>query len=280
MTHKNKSQMPDHRGPGVRSSGAPFVAIPAIISLIFLALIAPFFYALYPLMIVNADATGFDWLNRLLAIGVVWIIVFLGGLLYPSLKGKRFAMILIRLTSIISLVLYALAIGADIAGYLASPTDRHIAVVAFWFPLIELAPAAWFLFMGLRRVAWFDPSAPAEQIGPSANTRTGFETQAGLNSVGQMPASLAAQISSGPAPPPCLLCYTAPPIAFWTMRRWWLMSLSLVLCTAAIALVIVIPVRSIIVYGLMGAMANYFRSLTQIRFDTARAHTGKQKQQS
>lgn len=154
LTHPTLAYQPP---PTPRAPGVPLGAVPTIVSFIFLALIAPIFYALYPLMIINANATGIDWLNNFLIVTLAWIALFLTSIFYPAIRGKKFAMILMRYISIVAIILYGLALLGDFAAFESGSANRHIAIIAFWLPLIELAPAAWLLFNGLRQEAWFNP---------------------------------------------------------------------------------------------------------------------------
>lgn len=274
MTDKNKLRQPYSPSPASRGPGAPLSAVPAIASLIFLAMIAPIFYALYPLMVINANATDIGWLNNLLIITIAWIVIFLGAIFYPAIRGKHFALGLIRYISIIAIIGYGLALLADLAAFSSSPANRHAAIVAFWLPLIELAPAAWLLFNGLRHEPWFNPDASAAQIGPSANTKAGLYKQAGLDPQGKLPSQMAAQMLSYPEPPTRFLCFAVPALALWSMKHYPLAALSGSLCIAALFMAIVIPIRALIVYALMGALADWVRGKLQTPRDAPRAQTG------
>jgi hypothetical protein len=173
---------------------------------------------------------------------------------------------MIRLLSQISLVLYFAAVLTDFALFAFDGAYyRFLWGVGLCFPLAPLAVAAWFLIQGLRHEPWFNPNAALEQIGPSRGTIGDYDLQAGLDEEGKLPPEQLTAALAAAAPPARWLCYVAPPIAAARLRRWWYVALFTPICLAALILAVFIPLRAILVYGLMGGFADRLRSVQAYR---------------
>jgi len=255
-----------------RGPGAPTAAVPAMCGFLFLFIIAPPFYVLAICMGLLMSAQNFNWLNYFFGGSVGWIIITLAGIIYPSVRGKVWAIRLIRWLSFPALLALLGAVIGDAVFYFHLPAgQRGIAVFAFWFALAPLLVGAYFLIDGLLHQPWFDPNATPEEIGPSRGTIGDFNKQAGMDDAGRLsPEKLAAALAA-PAPPPRWLCYAAPPIAAARMKAWWHVAISAPLCLGALALVAFLPIRAIFVYALMGTFADRLRAIQTYRKSIAAA---------
>jgi len=249
-----------------RGPGAPSSAVPALAGFTFLSVVAPPFYVLSLYLEFFSNGNDINWVNDFLGGGIGWIVLMVAGIIYPASRGKVWAIWLIRILSIPALLGLLGAIIGDAALYFQSPaSQRGFAVFIFWFPLAPLLVAAFFLIDGLVHQPWFDPNAAPEEIGPSRGTIGDFNKQAGMDAAGRLsPEKLAAALAA-PAPPARWLCYVAPPIAAARLRRWWYVALFTPICLAALILAVFIPLRAILVYGLMGGFADRLRSVQAYR---------------
>jgi hypothetical protein len=261
------NQAPKRRGPG-----APTSAIPALSSFGFLVMVAPFFYALYGCGY-EADKTNdqsIEWLKLIAYAFAPWLIFTLCFVIYPAVRGQIWGVRLLRQLSYAGLFLYICAVIMDIALFAFDGAYyRFLWGFGLCFPLAPLAIAAWFLIRGLRHEAWFNPNATLEEIGPSRGTIGDYDIQAGLDEAGNLPPEQLTATLAAPAPPPRWLCYVAPPIAVARMKRWWYFALFTPICLAALVFAAFIPLRAILVYGLMGGFADRLRTIQAYRKSVA-----------
>ncbi len=261
--------------PNGRGPGAPSSAIPGMASFGFLVMVAPFFYAFYGWAYesIKDNSSSIDGLKLLFYIFIPWIIFVVFFLIGPAARGGRiWAVRLIRQLSYVAVALYFAGLFADISLFaLDGPYYRFLWGVAFLFPLAPLALAAWFLIQALRHEPWFDPNATLEEIGPSRGTIGDYDIQAGLDESGNLPPEQLTATLASAAPPPRWLCYAAPPIAAARMKRWWYVALFTPICLAALVFAAFLPLRAIIVYGLMGGFADRLRSIQAYRKSVAEA---------
>jgi hypothetical protein len=249
-----------------RGPGAPTAAVPGMCGFFFLFIAAPPFYVLAVCMTLLMSSQNFGWINYFFGGAIGWIVIVLGGIVYPAVRGKVWAIRLIRLLSFPALLGLLCAIVGDFVLYFELPiSERGLAVFAFWFALAPLLVAAFFLIDGLLHQPWFDPNATPEEIGPSRGTIGDYNKQAGMDAIGRLsPEKLAAALAA-PAPPPRWHCYAAPPIAAARMKGWWQLVISTPLCLAALAFIAFLPLRAIFVYALMGTFVDRLRVIQLYR---------------
>jgi len=255
-----------------RGPGAPSSAIPGLASFIFLVVVAPLFYPFYGWMYeaIKSNDQSIEGLKLLFYIWAPWMLLVLCVVIYPASRGRVWAVRLLRPLSYAGLAFYALAVIVDLGLFAFDGAYyRFLWGVAFLFPLVPLAPCAWLLIRALRRELWFDPNATLEEIGPSRGTIGDYDIQAGLDETGNLPPEQLTATLAGPAPPPRWLCYVAPPIAAVRMKRWWYAALFTLICLAALVFAAFIPLRAIVVYGLMGGFADRLRSIQAYRKSVA-----------
>jgi hypothetical protein len=261
------TKAPKRRGPG-----APSSAIPELASFGFLVMIAPFFYAFYGWVYeaIKTNDQSIDGIKLISCIFAPWMLFVLCVVIYPASRGRVWAVRILRPLSYVGLAFYAMAVLGDLALFAFDGAYyRFLWGFAFLFPLAPLAIAAWFLIRGLRHEPWFNPDATLEDIGPSRGTIGDYDIQAGLDEDGNLPPEQLTATLADPAPPPRWLCYAAPPIAAARMKRWWYVALFTPVCLAALILAAFIPLRAIVVYGLMGSFADRLRSIQAYRKSVA-----------
>jgi len=230
---------------------------------------APVFYATFICAVLLWKSQNFSWINGCLGGGIAWIVVIVAGVIYPSSRGKIWALKILRVLGIAGIIALFGAIIGDFVFWELSPSNRGFAIFLFWMPLAPLMLCAGLLIDGLLHQPWFDPKATPEEIGPSRGTIGDYNKQAGIGATGRLsPEKLAAALAA-PAPPPRWLCYVAPPIAAARMKGWWQLVISTPLCLAALAVVAFLPVRAIFVYGLMGTFADRLRAIQAYRKSVA-----------
>jgi hypothetical protein len=235
-------------------------------------MIAPFFYAFYGWVheAIKTNDQSIDGIKLISCIFVPWMLFVLCVVIYPASRGRVWAVRLLRPLSYVGLALYAMAVLADLALFAFDGSYyRFLWGVAFLFPLAPLALAGFFLIQALRHEPWFNPNATLEEIGPSRGTIGDYDIQAGLDEAGNLPSEQLTATLAAPAPPPRWLCYVAPPIAAARMRRWWYFALFTPICLAALVFAAFIPLRAIVVYGLMGGFADRLRSIQAYRKSVA-----------
>ncbi len=264
-----------------RDPGAPSSALPALTGFVFVALIAPMFYAFAAAVAMTnlhgpaSDNATNDMISYGLGGSAVWLSATVFLVLYPATRGKIWALELLRVMAAAGILALAAAAIVDIAGYFIWPALRGgLASFLFWFVLAPLTVAATFLIDGLLHQPWFDPNATASQIGPSRGTAGDLNKQAGLDLAGRLPAEQLAAALAAPPPPPRWLCYAAPPVAAFRMGKWGHGAVLTPLCVAAIGLAVIIPIRAIFVYGLMGNIADRARAAAARRTRAARQQSG------
>jgi hypothetical protein len=254
-----------------RGPGAPSSAIPGMIGFAFFVVVGLPFCSLFLLAVRFLNGTDMSWINDGFIGAIIWIALILATTLYPATRGKIWGIRMIRFLAIPSLLLYFATLAVDIAVYIRLPAPQNgVAIFIFCILFAPLAVAAWFYIQGLRRQPWFNPNATLEEIGPSRGTEGDFNKQAGLDAAGHLSPEQAAHALAAPPAPPRWLCYVLPPLAAARMRRWWFFAIATLLCLAAIVMLIVIPIRAIFVYGLMGSFADRLRVLQRIQLDAAR----------
>jgi hypothetical protein len=260
-----------------RGPGAPSSAIPGMIGFAFFVVAGPPFCAFFLLAVRFMNGTGMSWVTDGFIGAIIWIALILTTTLYPATRGKIWGIRMIRFLAIPALLLYFATLAVDIVVYVRLPAPQNgVAIFIFCILFAPLAVAAWFYIQGLRHQPWFNPNATLEEIGPSRGAEGDFNKLAGLDEAGHLSPELAAQTRAATPAPPRWLCYVLPPLAAARMRRWWFFAISTLLCLAAIVLLIVIPIRAIFVYGLMGSFADRLRVLQQIRLDAARGEKAAQ----
>jgi hypothetical protein len=249
-----------------RRQGAPTAAVPALAGFGFVVIVAPVFYAMAISAAMMWEAQDLSWINNCLGGGIAWVVLIVAGVIYPSSRGKIWAIRIIRILSIPALLaLLAAIIGDAVFYFKLPPAQSGFAIFLFWFALAPLLVAAGFLIDGLLHQPWFDPNATPEEIGPSRGTIGDVNRQAGMDATGRLsPEKLAAALAA-PAPPPRWLCYAAPPIAAARMKGWWQLVISTPLCLAALAFVAFLPIRAIFVYALMGTFVGRLRVIQLYR---------------
>jgi hypothetical protein len=260
------TKIPTQRGPG-----APSSAIPAMIGFAFFVVAGPAFCVFFLLAVRFMNGTDMSWINDGLIGTIIWVALILVTTLYPATRGKIWGIRMIRFLAIPTLLLYFATLAVDIAVYIRLPAPQNgVAIFIFCILFAPLAVAAWFYIQGLLHQRWFNPHATLEEIGPSRGTEGDFNKLAGLDKAGHLSPELAARALAAPPAPPRWLCYVLPPLAAARMRSWWFFAIATLLCLAAIVMLIVIPIRALFVYGLMGSFADRLRVLQQIRLNTAR----------
>ncbi len=258
--------------PIKRSAGAPPSALPGMIGFGFLAIFAPAMYVMMVPAIIFSSHFSVVWLNSLLGAAVVWILLAVGAVLGPARYGKIWAIRVMRVMSYAAMAAYICALAWDFVLYFqVKPPDNQMclwALLGFFFPL---GICFWLLARALRREPWFDPAATPAQIGPSLGAPQEALRAAGLDESGRMPAEQRARTLAMGAPPRRWLCYVVPPYVAARLHRWGWFALMLPLCLVALVFAIIVPVRALVVYGFMGALADRFRALQLLRLDAARA---------
>jgi hypothetical protein len=233
-----------------------------------LGIIGPFVYPFFGFLYedIKAKNPTPDTLVGLAYAFALWLLFTIFGIIGPAVWGYIWGIPLLRFVSYVALILYFTGLLADILLIaFDGPYYRFLWGCAFFIPLAPLGATAWLLIKALRHEPWFNPNATLEEIGPSRGTIGDYEIQAGLDEDGNLPPEQLTSTLKAPAPPPRWLCYVAPPIAAARMRRWWYFALFTPICLAALVFAAFIPLRAILVYGLIGSFADRLRSIQAYR---------------
>lgn len=254
-----------------RAPGAPSAALPGIMGFTFLACVAPMFYVMAFLVWRYPDVDHApDFITPWMFGSIVWVTLTVAAVLVPAARGYLWAVHLLRWLSVLALLLFLAMLLLDAALFAAVPGSRQSTGVLLLFPLAPLLVCAILLLRALWRQPWFNPAADAGSIGPAYGSGADLDRLAGLDPSGQLPPAQLAAALAEPTPPPRWLCYLAPPLAALRLRRWLSAALLGAACLLVLAAALLMPLRAIPIYFMLGAFADRQRGVAAYRQAMAR----------